>query len=230
MDTQRVLVFDTTLRDGEQAPGYSMNLEEKLRMARQLRLLGVDVLEAGFAIASPGDFEAVRAIAGVMGDAVVASLPRDIDVAWDAVRHAARPRIHTFLGTSDLHLQYKLRMTREDALEWISSMVAYARDLCGDVEFSCEDATRTDLAFLCRCVEAAIRSGATTINLPDTVGYDTPKDMREMFSTGVGPPTWPAAWRPGGTGSRSPTPYASCCTGRCARTFRARTWSSTSSA
>ncbi|MFA7117368.1 MAG: 2-isopropylmalate synthase [Sphaerochaetaceae bacterium] len=187
MADNHIFIFDTTLRDGEQAPGYSMNLEEKIRMAKQLRLLGVDILEAGFAIASPGDFESVRAIASAVDDTVVASLSRaltkDIDAAWEAVKQARRPRIHTFLATSDLHLQYKLKMSREHALEQAVEMVSYARNLCDDVEFSCEDATRTDLAYLCQVVEAVIKAGATTVNLPDTVGYATPKDMRQMFST-----------------------------------------------
>lgn len=187
MANERILIFDTTLRDGEQAPGYSMNLEEKLRMARQLRLLGVDILEAGFAIASPGDFESVKEIAAAVDDTVVASLSRaltkDIDAAWEAVKLAKRPRIHTFLATSDLHLQYKLKMTREHALQQAVDMVAYARNLCPDVEFSCEDATRTDLDYLCQVVEAVVKAGATTINLPDTVGYSTPEDIRTMFTT-----------------------------------------------
>ena len=186
-DNTRVWIFDTTLRDGEQAPGYSMNLEEKLRMAAQLKALGIDIIEAGFAIASPGDFESVRQISKVMGEVTVASLSRalvkDIDAAWQAVKEAEHPRIHTFLATSDLHLQYKLKMSREQALDQIRMAVTYARRCCPDVEFSCEDATRTDLEYLCRAVEVAIKAGASTINLPDTVGYATPKDMKEMFGT-----------------------------------------------
>ncbi|MCH3918794.1 MAG: 2-isopropylmalate synthase [Spirochaetia bacterium] len=184
MDTIRI--FDTTLRDGEQAPGYSMNLEEKLRMAKQLEKLGVDVIEAGFAIASPGDFESIQSIAENIDDVVIASLSRalekDIDASARAIAKARHPRIHTFLATSDLHLKYKLKMTRETALERIAAMVRYARNLCPDVEFSLEDASRTDLDYLCKVVEVAIREGAGTINLPDTVGYATPTDIAEMFS------------------------------------------------
>lgn len=177
----RVAIFDTTLRDGEQAPGYSMTLDEKSRMAERLDLLGADVIEAGFAIASPGDFESVRRVAGIVKNACVASLSRalkkDIDAAWEAVRSAARPRIHTFLATSDLHLKYKLKMSREDALRQIREMVAYARDKCGDVEFSAEDASRTDIDFLCRAAETAIAAGARVFNIPDTVGYSTPEEF-----------------------------------------------------
>ena len=177
----RVVVFDTTLRDGEQAPGYSMNIEEKVRMARELEALGVDVLEAGFAIASPGDFASVEAVARAVKGAAVASLARarkeDIDAASDAVRHAERPRIHTFIATSDIHLKYKLRISREDCLRQIADMVASARSKCGDVEFSAEDASRTDVDFLCRAVETAIKAGAATVNIPDTVGYSTPEEF-----------------------------------------------------
>jgi 2-isopropylmalate synthase len=187
MEENRIYIFDTTLRDGEQAPGYSMNLDEKIRMALQLQKLGVDVLEAGFAIASPGDFASVQAIANTLTETTVASLSRaltkDIDAAWEAVKGAKRPRIHTFLATSDLHLEYKLKMTRERALEQATAMVAYARNLCGEVEFSAEDATRTDLDFLCQVVEAVIEAGATIINLPDTVGYAVPDDMERMVGT-----------------------------------------------
>ncbi len=181
---EHLYIFDTTLRDGEQAPGYSMNLEEKIRIARQLETLGVDIIEAGFAISSPGDFESVEAISTAVKDVTVASLARalrkDIDAAWNAVRKANRPRIHVFLATSDLHLQYKLRMSRDEALERIRENVAYAASLCPDIEFSLEDATRTDRDYMCRVVEEAIRCGATTINLPDTVGYATPDDIRSM--------------------------------------------------
>ncbi|MCY1153306.1 MAG: 2-isopropylmalate synthase [Sphaerochaetaceae bacterium] len=183
----QIIIFDTTLRDGEQAPGYSMNLEEKLKMAKRLENLSVNVIEAGFAIASPGDFEAVKEISENAGDITIASLSRalekDIDASYEATKNARRPRIHTFLATSDLHLEYKLKMSREDALDRIVKMVKYARNLCGDVEFSLEDATRTDLDYMCRVVEAAIASGATTINLPDTVGYSTPSDIEKMFKT-----------------------------------------------
>ncbi|MFA5448099.1 MAG: 2-isopropylmalate synthase [Sphaerochaeta sp.] len=187
MEKERIYIFDTTLRDGEQAPGYSMNLDEKIRMALQLEALGVDVLEAGFAIASPGDFESVRTIAATMKETTVASLSRaltkDIDAAWEAVKEAKRPRIHTFLATSDLHLEYKLKMSRKEALEQAVAMVRYARNLCGEVEFSAEDATRTDLEFLCQVVEAVIEAGASVVNLPDTVGYAVPEDMTRMVGT-----------------------------------------------
>ena len=182
----RVYIFDTTLRDGEQAPGYSMNLEEKMKMARTLELLGVDIIEAGFAISSPGDFESVRAIASVVENATVASLARalrkDIDAAWNAVKEAKKPRIHLFLATSDIHLEYKLKLTREAALERVRENVSYARSLCDDIEFSLEDATRTDLDYMCQVVQAAIECGATTINLPDTVGYAIPQEITNMVT------------------------------------------------
>ena len=186
MNDKRVKFFDTTLRDGEQAPGYSMTLEEKLRMAKQLEHLGVDVIEAGFAIASPGDFESVSRIAAELRNCTVCSLSRalvkDIDAAADSLKAAAHPRIHTFLATSDLHLKYKLRMTRERALEQIRTMVAYARNKCAEVEFSAEDATRSDPDFICSAIEAAIASGASTVNLPDTVGYATPEEIARMVT------------------------------------------------
>ena len=182
----RVYIFDTTLRDGEQAPGYSMNLEEKMKMARTLELLGVDIIEAGFAISSPGDFESVRAIASVVENATVASLARalrkDIDAAWNAVKEAKKPRIHLFLATSDIHLEYKLKLTREAALERVRENVSYARSLCDDIEFSLEDATRTDLDYMCQVVQTAIECGATTINLPDTVGYAIPQEITNMVT------------------------------------------------
>ena len=185
----QVRIFDTTLRDGEQAPGYSMNIEEKVRMARQLEALGVDVLEAGFAIASPGDFASVKAIAAAVREVTVASLSRalvkDIDAAYEAVRGAKRPRIHTFLATSDLHLEYKLKMTREQALRRAVDAVKYARNYCDDVEFSLEDASRTDHDYMCRVVEAVIDAGATTVNLPDTVGYATPNEIYAMVDNVV---------------------------------------------
>jgi 2-isopropylmalate synthase len=187
MEKDRIYIFDTTLRDGEQAPGYSMNLDEKIRMALQLEALGVDILEAGFAIASPGDFASVQAISKEVKDVTVASLSRalekDIEVAWEAVKHAKRPRIHTFLATSDLHLKFKLKMSREDALKRSVAMVKFARNLTDDVEFSLEDATRTDIDYLCKVVEEVIKAGASVVNLPDTVGYATPDDMTRMIST-----------------------------------------------
>lgn len=181
---ERVYIFDTTLRDGEQAPGYSMNLEEKIRLAKQLEALGVDIIEAGFAISSPGDFESVEAISQSVKDVTVASLARalkkDIDAAWNAVKKANSPRIHVFLATSDLHLEYKLKMDRDTAIERIRENVRYARSLCPNIEFSLEDATRTDKDYMCRVVETAIKEGATTINLPDTVGYSTPTEIYQM--------------------------------------------------
>ncbi|MEK6285433.1 MAG: 2-isopropylmalate synthase [Acidobacteriota bacterium] len=187
MADSQVIIFDTTLRDGEQSPGCSMNLEEKLRMARQLDRLGVDVIEAGFPIASDGDFEAVQAIAAEIRRPAVAALaratPDDIKRAWAAVSDAARPRIHTFLATSDIHLDYKLRITREEAIKQAREAVGLARSLCDDVEFSPEDATRTDLDFLCAVVEAVIAAGATTVNIPDTVGYTTPREFTRIIET-----------------------------------------------
>jgi 2-isopropylmalate synthase len=180
-----ILIFDTTLRDGEQSPGCSMNLEEKLQVAAQLETLGVDIIEAGFAIASEGDFLAVREVARQCRSATVASLARaaipDIDRAWEAVRHAQRPRIHTFLATSPLHMRVKLNKTPEEVIEAIARSVAHARNLCPDVEWSAEDATRSEPDFLARAIETAIRAGARTINLPDTVGYATPETYGAMF-------------------------------------------------
>ncbi|MFH0992533.1 MAG: 2-isopropylmalate synthase [bacterium] len=181
----RIIVFDTTLRDGEQSPGCSMNLEEKVRMARQLEQLGVDVLEAGFPIASIGDFEAVKAVALAVKNCSVAGLARavqkDIDRAWEALQHARKPRIHTFIATSDIHLTHKLKKTREQVLEDTMLAVRHARSFCDNVEFSCEDASRSDLAFLCQVAAVAIEYGATTINLPDTVGYAIPDEYGAMF-------------------------------------------------
>ena len=173
--SEQVYVFDTTLRDGEQSPGCSMDFKEKLEMARQLERLQVDILEAGFPIASQGDFDAVQAIAAEIRTPVIAALARanqlDIDRAWEAIKDAARPRIHTFLATSDIHLQYKLHKTREEILKQISWAVGHARSLCADVEFSPEDAGRTDREYLIECCHAAAEAGASTLNLPDTVGY-----------------------------------------------------------
>ena len=182
----QIKVFDTTLRDGEQSPGCSMNLSEKVEMARQLEALGVDIIEAGFAIASPMDFKSVQAIAGAVSRCTVASLARctkgDIDAAWDAVKDAKHPRIHVFLATSDIHMEYKLRMTREQVLDSISEMVGYAKSKCADIEFSAEDASRSDHAFLARCYSNAVAAGATTLNVPDTVGYSTPQEMAALIS------------------------------------------------
>ncbi|MEJ5359156.1 MAG: 2-isopropylmalate synthase [Desulfobacterales bacterium] len=180
----RVLIFDTTLRDGEQSPGASMNAAEKLRIAVQLEKLGVDVMEAGFPAASEGDFDSVSQIASRIRRSAVAGLARanrhDIDRAWQAVRHAARPRIHTFIATSDIHLQYKLRMSREEVLAAATDAVRHAKSLTPDVEFSAEDGSRSDRDFLCRIFEAAIEAGATTVNLPDTVGYAIPDEFADL--------------------------------------------------
>src|SRR5437667_6653983 len=180
-----VIIFDTTLRDGEQAPGNSMTAEEKLRLAQQLDTLGVDVIEAGFPRAAAGDPRGVRPVAEVLRRPVVAALARcherDIDLAGESLRPAARPRVHVFIATSDLHLECKLRLTREQCLERAREAVQRARRYTDDVEFSAEDATRTDLEFLCRVVETAIAAGATTINLPDTVGYALPIEYGAMF-------------------------------------------------
>ena len=185
-DSSRVVVFDTTLRDGEQAPGFSMDVPSKLSMARALDALGVDIIEAGFPIASPADAEATRQVALEVRRPVIAALarcrPKDIEEAARALEPAERKRIHTFLATSDLHLSAKLRITREACLEAIVDNVTRARNHVDDVEFSAEDATRSDRDFLCRVVEAAIKAGATTINLPDTVGYGVPDETREFFA------------------------------------------------
>lgn len=181
----RVKIFDTTLRDGEQAPGCSMNLKEKIEVARRLELLKVDVIEAGFAISSPGDFESVSKVAEAVKDCTVASLARcaekDIDAAYDALKKAASPRIHVFLATSPLHMEYKLRMTPEQVLETTDRMVRYAKERCADIEFSAEDATRSDPDFLTKVVRTAIAAGADTVNIPDTVGYTTPQEMRALI-------------------------------------------------
>jgi 2-isopropylmalate synthase len=183
--SDKVIVFDTTLRDGEQAPGFSMDVPAKVKMAIALDALGVDIIEAGFPIASPADAEATRQVAHQVRRPVIAALarcrPQDIDEAARALEPAERKRIHTFLATSDLHLERKLRMTRETCLDATISAVRRARGFTDDVEFSAEDATRSDRDFLCRVVEGVIAAGATTINLPDTVGYATPSDIREFF-------------------------------------------------
>ncbi|MBC7801652.1 MAG: 2-isopropylmalate synthase [Gemmatimonadaceae bacterium] len=186
MPAERVVIFDTTLRDGEQSPGFSMNLTEKLRMADALAELGVDVIEAGFPIASPGDFESVQEIARSVRGPVICGLARtgqaDILRAAEALRPAERKRIHVFLSTSPLHMKYKLRMEPDAVLELTAASVALARQHADDVEWSAEDGSRTDPDFLCRCVEAAIKAGATTINVPDTVGYAVPEDMTRIFT------------------------------------------------
>jgi 2-isopropylmalate synthase len=182
---ETVQIFDTTLRDGEQSPGFSMNREEKLRLARQLEQLGVDVIEAGFPIASPGDLEAVRAVAGEIRACRVAALARarqeDVEAALRALEPAAKPRLHVFLATSDLHLKHKLRITRQEAQAQVSRMVRYGRQHCEEVEFSAEDASRSDIDYLSDVMEAAAEAGATILNLPDTVGYSTPEEYGEIF-------------------------------------------------
>lgn len=184
MDTVRI--FDTTLRDGEQSPGFSMNTIEKLRMARQLAALNVDVIEAGFPIASRGDLEAVQAVAKEIRDVPIAALARakkeDVSAALEALQPAAAPRLHVFLATSDLHLRVKLNMTREQALEAIAAMVRYGRERVDIVEFSAEDAGRTDIDFLCQVCRVAVGAGATVLNLPDTVGYAVPEEYGAMFT------------------------------------------------
>jgi 2-isopropylmalate synthase len=181
-----VRIFDTTLRDGEQSPGFSMNTEEKIRMARQLAALGVDVIEAGFPIYSRGDLEAVQAVAKEVRDVPIAALARakkhDVDAAIEALKPAAASRLHIFLATSDLHLRVKLNMSREQAMEAINSMIRYGRQHVGEVEFSAEDAGRTDIGFLCQVCRAAVESGATILNLPDTVGYAVPEEYGAMFT------------------------------------------------
>jgi 2-isopropylmalate synthase len=187
MGQNRVTIFDTTLRDGEQAPGFSLTTAEKLRLARELDTLGVDIIEAGFPIASEADFEGVRQIALNVRRPVIAALARcraiDIDRAGESLRGAERARIHTFLATSDLHLNLKLHITRDDCRDAAVDAVRQARQYTDNVQFSAEDATRTDMDFLCRVVEAVIAAGATTINLPDTVGYATPDELGEFFRT-----------------------------------------------
>jgi 2-isopropylmalate synthase len=184
---EKIDIFDTTLRDGEQSPGASMNTEQKLRVARRLAVLGVDIIEAGFPIASEGDFEAVQRIAGEIEGPQIAGLARaregDIRRAWEALTGNPRPRIHTFLATSDLHLQHKLRMTREEALHQAVEMVGLAASLTDNVEFSPEDAARTDVAYLCEVVEAVIAAGAKVVNIPDTVGYTVPEEFYRLIRT-----------------------------------------------
>ena len=183
----RIAIFDTTLRDGEQAPGFSMNVEEKLKLARQLERLQVDIIEAGFPIASEGDFEAVKKISAKIRSATIAALaravPADIDRCWQALEGAARPRIHTFLATSDIHLKYKFNKTRGEALDIAVQAVERARRLCDEVEFSAEDAGRTEINYLCTVFDAVIDAGATIVNVPDTVGYQTPAEYGQLIRT-----------------------------------------------
>src|SRR5579883_1440498 len=184
-DPAVIRIFDTTLRDGEQSPGATMTTEEKLQVADQLVQMNVDIIEAGFPAASPGDLAAVKDIAHRVHGAAIAGLARanitDIDAVWEAVREAERPVIHVFLATSEIHLKHKFNISPEEAVQRVKSMVEYARNLCPTVEFSAEDATRSDWDYLCRVCETAIKAGATTINLPDTVGYSTPDEYGNMF-------------------------------------------------
>ncbi|MDR3146466.1 MAG: 2-isopropylmalate synthase [Treponema sp.] len=183
-EIRRILIFDTTLRDGEQAPGCSMNPQEKLEVARRLEKLGVDIMEAGFPASSPGDLESVKTIAGIIKDCTVAGLCRcvekDIDAGREALVNAASPRIHVFLATSPIHMQYKLKMNAEQVVERAVSAVKYARKFCSDVEFSAEDASRSDPDFVCRVFGAAIEAGASTLNIPDTVGYAMPDEFGRL--------------------------------------------------
>lgn len=183
---EKICIFDTTLRDGEQSPGFSMSNKEKLTLAKQLARLNVDVIEAGFPISSPGDFESVKTIAEKVKGPIIAGLSRalkkDIETAWEALKGGERCRIHTFIATSDIHLKYKLRMSREDTLKAAVEAVKIARNRCDDVEFSAEDAVRSDPDFLCRVVEAAIAAGAGTVNIPDTVGYAMPDEFSKLIS------------------------------------------------
>lgn len=187
MNQNRIVIFDTTLRDGEQSPGASMNLREKLEIAQALVDLGVDVIEAGFPIASPGDFESVTEIAKTIRGSTICGLARcnekDIDRAWEAVKHASQPRIHVFLATSAIHREFKLKMSQDEIVQRAIAGVQRAVGYCDDIEFSPEDAARTERDFLCRVVEAAIDAGATTVNIPDTVGYATPQHMGETIET-----------------------------------------------
>jgi 2-isopropylmalate synthase len=187
MATERIAIFDTTLRDGEQSPGCSMNLEEKVRMARQLETLGVDIIEAGFPIASEGDFAAVKAVAAQCRKVTVAALCRtaeqDVMKAAAALRGAAHPRIHTFVATSDIHLEYKLKKTRAEVIEMTRQAVALARDFAEEVEFSAEDATRSDVDYLCEVLAVAVEAGASILNVPDTVGYTMPAEFARLVRT-----------------------------------------------
>src|SRR5512147_2970980 len=182
---RKIRIFDTTLRDGEQSPGASMNIEEKIQLARQLAALKVDIIEAGFAISSPGDFEAIKRIGDEIEGPVLCSLARakeeDIKRAWEALKDAPKKRIHTFHSTSDIHLKYQFRVSREEALKRSVAMVKLARSLAEDVEFSPMDATRTELPYLIEVVQAVIEAGASTVNIPDTVGYTTPTEFGAMI-------------------------------------------------
>ena len=186
-DKNRIIIFDTTMRDGEQSPGASMSLEEKIQISRVFDELGIDIIEAGFPIASPGDFEAVTAISKILKKSIPAGLARhtkkDIDACHEALKSAKRFRIHTFISTSSLHMKHKLNKTPEQVIESIKEHVTYARKFTDDVEWSCEDGTRTDMDFMCKTVELAIKCGAKTINIPDTVGYTVPSEFKKIIET-----------------------------------------------
>ena len=186
-DKDRVYIFDTTMRDGEQSPGASMSLEEKIQIARVFDELGIDIIEAGFPIASPGDFEAVTEVSKILKNSIPAGLSRhskkDIDRCYEALKHAPRFRIHTFISTSPLHMKHKLNKSPEEVLGSIKESVTYARKFTDDVEWSCEDGTRTDMDYMCKTVELAIQCGAKTINIPDTVGYTIPSEFTTIIQT-----------------------------------------------
>ena len=190
-EEDRVRIFDTTLRDGEQSPGISLNRQEKVEIAGQLARLGVDVIEAGFPITSPGDFDAVQAIAREVQGPVICGLARtsvaDIDAAWNAIRDSERPRIHTFIATSDIHIERKLQTTRDDVKGQARAAVAHARSYTDDVEFSPEDGSRSDVEFMAEVIQIALDEGATTINVPDTVGYTMPHEYSAMFERALPP-------------------------------------------
>lgn len=181
-----IKIFDTTLRDGEQSPGCSMSVKEKIMVAKKLDELNVDVMEAGFAASSKSDFEAIKEISKIVNNASVASLARlnkrDIDMAWEAIKDAKKPRIHVFIGTSDTHVYDKLGKTKDEVLKMVKECVSYAKEKCYDIEFSLEDATRTDRVYACKVIDEAIKAGATTINIPDTVGYTSPDEFRAFIS------------------------------------------------
>jgi len=185
-DTNNIKIFDTTMRDGEQSPGASMNIEEKIKIAQALETLGVDIIEAGFPAASKGDFNAVKEISSIIKKSQVCALSRasqnDIQSAADALKNAAQPRIHTFISTSELHMKHKLQLDPDQVYQKVIDSVSFARNLCDDVEWSCEDGTRTNLDFMCKTVEAAIKNGASTINIPDTVGYSVPEEFTHIIT------------------------------------------------
>ena len=185
-NTNNIKIFDTTMRDGEQSPGASMNIEEKIRISQALESLGVDIIEAGFPAASKGDFNAVKEISSIIKNSQVCALSRasksDIQAAADALKEAVHPRIHTFISTSELHMEHKLRLNSDQVYQKVIDSVTFARNLCDDVEWSCEDGTRTNLDFMCKTVEAAIKNGASTINIPDTVGYSVPEEFTHIIS------------------------------------------------